>query len=92
MPIVRADAGVASRPQQVTGAVQHLEKAVTEAADQAAKLQERLAPVIRTVAKPIGESLKREQMVPLAEIIENLACKVDAIIQRLQDTNEGLEL
>ena len=70
----------------------HLEAAVAEATEQFAKLQDRLMPVCRTTAKPTGELPKSPQRVPLAEHIESLACKVDSLIQRMQDTHEGLEL
>lgn len=91
MPIERI-MDAPQRMSQMTSAIRHLEKAVAEATDQYAKLQERLHPICRTTAKPCGESLKREPMVPTAETIESAACQVDTLIQRMQDTHEGLEL
>ncbi len=77
---------------QMEQAFAHLEAAVSEATDQFAKLQDRLIPVCRQTAKLTGELPKSPPRVPLAEHIESLACKVDSLIQRMQDTHEGLEL
>lgn len=83
-------------PKQVSQTDQafaHLEAAVSEATDLFGKLQARLEPVCRTTAKPLSNEPKpKSQWVPLAEHIESLACKVDSLIQRMQDTHEGLEL